>query len=61
MIEIKLNCTETEEMTHKYAVTVYNGVEAMRDSDHCAFFELVSYGFLDQLVCPVLTATTKTQ
>lgn len=48
-------------MTHKYAVTVYDGVEAMRDSDHCAFFELVSYGFLDQLVCPVITATTKTQ
>lgn len=40
-------------VTHQYAITVYDSVEAMSDGEHGAFSELLSYGLLDQLVCPL--------
>ena len=41
--------------THQDAVAVYDGVEAMSDGEHRTVSELVPYGFLYQLVCPVAT------
>lgn len=41
-----------EIVQHQYPVAVDDGVEAVSDSEHHAFSEVVSYGLLNQLICP---------
>ena len=52
-ITTDLTNTQKKRCVYQDAVAVDDGVEAVSNGEHSAFFKLLPDGLLDQLVCPV--------